>query len=156
MNDKLQGSMIALHGPPKIGKTQLVSHFPGPVQFIATEYSHKFITEDQRKRLVQLDMGTGWDTFTSWIDSKPDRANTVSLDTASGLYTLCMEFVGNREGWEYPPSNDHGKGWNAVKREMYKQLSKLTTLTQKMNATLVVIDHSKIETIETTTENVEK
>ena len=41
----LQGSVILLHGPAKIGKTQLSSSFPGPVQFLASEFGHNFIEE---------------------------------------------------------------------------------------------------------------
>ena len=88
----LQGDAIVLHGPPKIGKTQLASHFPGPVQFLATEPGHRYIPKVQRDRLVALKPGEGWDTFVGYVThnlaSQSPHPKTVVVDTISGLYDL--------------------------------------------------------------------
>lgn len=81
---------------------------------------------------------------------------TVVVDTISGLYDLCLKFVGQRERWDYPPANDHGKGWNAVKRQFLDGMARLTDWTNEIGATLILIDHSKQEILETTTERIEK
>lgn len=155
--DRLQGSMIVLHGPPKVGKSQLASRFPSPHCWIATEFGHKFIPQENKQELTQLLPDTGWDTFRQFVRThRPKKQKTYIVDTASGLYDLCMKWVGNKEGWEYPPANDHGKGWAAVKREFFDALSRLVAHTNSINATLIMIDHSKQETIETTTEKYDK
>lgn len=156
MKDRLQGSMIALHGPPKVGKTQLCSKFPGPVQWIATEFGHRYIPADQQKKLLQLEPDTGWETLRQWVATKPRGFKTLVVDTVSGLYTACMQWVCAKRNWEHPSDADHGKGWNAVRAEMYDMLSRLTALANRNKATFIFIDHSKEETIETSTEKFEK
>ena len=156
MTDRLTGTMIALHGPPKVGKTQLCSKFPGPVQFIATEIGHKFIPADQRDRLVLLDPDDGWATLKQWIKSKPKKFKTLVVDTISGLYDLCMQSVCAENNWSHPSDGAHGKGWDAVKRAFYDVVNRLAHLANKYSATFIVIDHTKTETIETSTENYEK
>lgn len=156
MADKLQGTMIALHGPPKVGKTQLCSKFPGPVQFLATELGHKFIPDDQKKRLVQLAPDTGWDTFKQWIASEPSGIKTIVVDTISGLYDRCMQSVCKENGWSHPSDGAHGKGWDAVKRAFMDGIDRLAYVANDNDATFIVIDHSKEETIETSIENYEK
>jgi hypothetical protein len=156
LRDKLQGSIIALHGPPKVGKTQLCSKFPGPVQFIASELGHKFIPQDQRKILLQLAPDTGWDTLSQWIASSPRGFKTLVVDTVSGLYDLCMENVCAKNGWSHPEDAPRGKGGDALKREFYRKMGRLVYVADINKATLIFIDHSKLETIETSTENYEK
>lgn len=152
MSSKLQGSMIVLHGPPKVGKTQLVSHFPSKVLWLATEYGHRYIPVDQQKDLIQLDRANGWDTFRQAVSKPlPKGFQTVVVDTASGLYNLCMDWTGKKNGFEHPSDQSHGKGWSAVRLEFQDQVSKLADMAQGANATLIFIDHSKEEEIETTT-----
>lgn len=154
--DRLQGSMIVLHGPPKVGKTQFASRFPSPIQWVATEFGHKYIPDEQKKNLLQLDPDKGWANLKALLKKELPKVKTVIIDTASGLYDCCMRFVCSENGWSHPSDPAHGKGWNAVKREMFYVLSLLVAQCQKMKATLLIIDHSKQETIETTTSNIEK
>jgi len=156
MKDRLQGSMIALHGPPKVGKTQFCSKFPGPVQWLATEFGHRYIPEDQRKKLVQMEPDTGWELLRDWVRSKPRGFKTLVIDTASGFYTACLQWVCAKNRWDHPSDGDHGKGWNAVRAEMYDMLSRLTSIANRSKATLIIIDHSKEEVIETSTEKYDK
>lgn len=156
MKDELQGSMIALHGPPKVGKTQLASKFPGPVQFLASEIGHRFLPMDQRKRLVQLKPDTGWNALKEWVTSKPRGLKTIVLDTVCGTYDLCMQHVCAENRWSHPSDGAHGKGWDAVKREFYDVMNRLAYVAFNNKATLIVIDHSKIDTVETSVETYEK
>jgi len=75
------------------------------------------------------------------------------MDVVVTAYELCMRFVCDKNGWNHPADAPHGKGWSAVRREFLQCMQKLTHITQKMGATLIAIDHSKEETIETSTGN---
>lgn len=158
MVDRLQGSTIVLHGPPKVGKTQLVAQFPGPVQWLATEYGHRYIPDDQQKNLVQLTNEDGWADFKKFIASKVKfkKMKTLAVDTVAELYYACMKWVCDKNNWEHPQDGAHGKGWNTVKREFMHGLTRLADLCAQNNITTIFIDHSKEETIETATSSVEK
>ena len=154
----LQGTMIVLHGPPKVGKTQLASHFPGPVQFIATEPGHRYLLPDQRKRLLRLppdDDGESWKKFKKFVSNKNGLISrkilTAVVDTGGGLFDLCFRYVCQKHGVEHPGDMSHGKGWDAVKREFYDGLNRLAWATNKLDATLILITHSKEIEIETRT-----
>ena len=160
MSDRLQGSMIALHGPPKVGKTQLAAHFPGPVQFLATEVGHKFIPEDQQKALIRLPPEVGWDVFRSYVRGDTGKGfkkpKTVVIDTISGLYQLCFDCVCKENNWSHAGDGAHGKGWAVIRREFVDALARLTHMCDEWNATLLVLDHTKTETIEVATSTYEK
>jgi hypothetical protein len=143
--------MIALHGPPKVGKSQLASRFPSPVQWLATEYGHRYIPLDQRKSLVQLKPGNGWDTLRQWIASNPSGFKTLVIDTVSGFYDLAQRFVCKKNKWEHPTDGAHGRGWDAVKTELFRRVSEIVDIAASNRATLIIIDHSKEDTIETAT-----
>jgi len=154
--NRLQGSLIVLHGPNKVGKTQLASHFPAPVCFIATEPGHKFIPAEQKKLLINLEPDTGWDTFLAALKDGLPKVSTLVVDTVAGLYDLCFQGTCKENNWGHPSDAPHGKGWNAIKLAFLDALNRLAWQANKMNATLILIDHSKEETIETATSNVEK
>jgi len=159
MNDPLQGSMIAIHGPPKIGKTQVASHFPGPVQFLATEFGHKFLPDDQKEHLIQLPPDTGWDVFRAVVKKEKKfgwKPKTIVIDTISGLYQLCFDWICRENRWSHPSDDGHGKGWAAIRREFADALNRLAHLAAGYGSTLVVLDHTKEELIETTTANIKK
>lgn len=67
-----------------------------------------------------------------------------------------MRAVCDKNNWRHASDGAHGKGWSEVKREFLDGLSRLTHITASLNATLVFIDHSKQETIETATATIEK
>lgn len=153
----LQGTMILLHGPPKVGKTQLASRFPGPVQFMATEPGHRFLPEDQRKKIIQLKPGEGWDKFRRFVKTKSGlrkrKPKTIVMDTIAGLYDLCFRYVCEKKKWEHPSDADFGKGWDAIKKEFYAGMNDFVWAGEELGATVILIDHSKEETLETATEN---
>ena len=155
--DHIQGSCIVLHGPPKIGKTTLCSKFPTPHCWLATERGHRYINEDSQAGVHALTAGhEGWSDFLSVVVSDKPKAKTYIVDTVSGLYSMCLEYVCDKNNWNHPSDGAHGKGWNSLRREFQNGLSHLVDLSSKHNATLILIDHTKTDTIETTTGNFEK
>lgn len=147
-SDRLQGSLIVLHGPPKIGKTQLASKFPGPVVFIATEPGHRYLPQEQQDSLIRIDPETGWQQFK---DIKKLDMKTLVIDTVAGLYSACMEYICKKNNWDHPEDAGHGKGWAAVKREFYFELTRVLMLAQKKKATVIMIAHTKTEEVTTAT-----
>ena len=156
----IKGTMITLHGPPKVGKTQFVSSMDEPVQFIATEYGHKFIPESQRKRVIQLTAGReGWDKFIRMLKERiiiRRKCGTVAVDTTGKLYERCMEWVCHKKNWEHPSDQPHGKGWHAVRLEFARALEKLADQCAEVDATLVFIDHTDVEEVSLTTKQFHK
>lgn len=151
------GQAILLHGPPKAGKTQLASHFPGKVQFIATEPGHRFLPEDQAKRKIDVDPVTGWPEFVKCIDKiEATRPKTIVIDTIAGLYSACLEWVCKENRWDHPTDAGHGKGWAAIRREFYKQLTRLSFISSKCGSIMIWIAHSRVEEIETLTSAYQK
>lgn len=147
----LQGEMILVHGPPGIGKTQLASKFPGPHKWFATEPGFKFIPPKQVKTVTSLaPESSAWETFKKKSTKTAlAKKKCVVVDTVGGLFDLCMEYVCKKNGWEHPSDGDHGKGWDALKREWRKGISKLIWAAHQANATLFMICHTKEEIIET-------
>lgn len=158
MKDLLQGSMIVLHGIPKVGKTQLASRFPSPILWIATEYGHRYIPEEQKKHILQLTPDEGWKTLSDFVSNHDGKKKykTVVIDTVANSYDMCMQFVCDANNWKHPSDGAHGKGWNAVKREFLRVYQRLVHIANSMGATFLVIDHSKEEAIETATESYSK
>lgn len=155
MTISLKGTMITLHGPPKVGKTQFVSSMDAPVQFIATEYGHRFVGDDQIKRIIQLTSGKdGWDKFLRMLKERiivKRKPATVAVDTTGKLYERCMEWVCAKKNWEHPADQPHGKGWHAVRIEFARALERLADQCAEVGATLVFVDHTEIEEVSLTT-----
>lgn len=152
MTIELQGSMILLHGPPKVGKTQLAASFPTPTKWIATEPGHKYIPLDQKEFYSYLTPGVkGWDEFKKDIIKELEstinfttKFHTIVIDTVRNLYQYCMDYVCAREKVKHPSDMPHGKGWNAVETEFRKVWSKFLHACAAHKATIIVIDHSEI------------
>lgn len=121
------------------------------MQWLATEYGHRYIPVEQRKSLVQLKPTNGWETVKQWCASSPTGFKTLVLDTVSGFYDLCSRYVCKKNRWNHPSDGAHGKGWDAVKTEMFRVVSDIVNIAAENRATFIVIDHSKEETIETST-----
>ena len=160
VRDRLQGSMIVVHGPPKVGKTQVVSRFPSPILWLATEIGHKYVPQEQQEDLIQLDLDDGWAQLTTWLQAnrtkKKLKFKTICVDTISALYDMCMKHVCAKNNWSHPSDGPHGKGWNALKTEFINGLGRLVHIAHQNKATLIFIDHSKQDLIETATANIEK
>ena len=152
---ELQGKVIFLHGPPKVGKTQIASSFPEPVQFLATEPGHDYIPEIQKKNLKVLPPGKdGWTVFKAYIQKgPPDKAKTIVIDTIGDLYDSCMDWICDKFEWEHPADAAHGKGWAALKREFSSGLASFVHQAKTVNgSTIIYIDHTKTEEIKVSDE----
>lgn len=149
----LTGQMIVLHGPPKVGKTQMVCSWPKPVFFFGTDRGHKWIHDDCTD--LQLRPGKkGWDQFKVHLLKlkalgRSKFPKTLCIDMATDLYYNCMEWVCSRDGIEHPSDGDHGKGWAAVRMEFSRRIFELASLCDRAKSTFFIIDHSKMETITT-------
>jgi len=160
MNDPYQGSVIILHGPPKVGKTLTAASFPGPALFIATEAGHKYIQYELKKSLVRLRLGkdtaihkgtiykfkNGWEKLMWLLEGdyiKRMKLKTLIVDSVGPLYQMCMDYVCESNGYEHPQDGGHGKGWSALGREFAKGLGLLVEEAEKINCTVLFIAHSK-------------
>jgi hypothetical protein len=160
MKDPYQGSVILVHGAPKVGKTQLACSFPSPNFLIATEAGHRYIPEEMKKTRMRLAVGesttkyrgqdyvfrNGWEKLLWILDEgfiAKRKAKTVTLDSIGPLYQMCMDYVCLKGGWEHPQDAGHGKGWATLGREFAKGLGRLTEQAEEIGATTLVIGHSK-------------
>ena len=118
--------MFLLYGPPKIGKSTMLSLFPN-VYFLPTEPG--FGSLNVRKTRIP-----NWATFTKFIkkmEKKPKFCKTVGIwcvDTADNLSKFCMQYVCGREGIAHPTDQEWGKGWEAYRDEFMHWILRLASL----------------------------
>lgn len=160
---------ILMHGPPKVGKTYVAAHFPGPVIFLATERGHRFVQERGNKvirlpyeeeaipkkwaRITQVKnrplrrkeyFCNGWEKMLFALENtiKPP-IGTFVVDTIGGLYQQCFDHVCRTRGIEHADDQPHGKGWAAVKREFLQGLQAIDYFAEKNKAVLILLAHSR-------------
>lgn len=140
----LQGVCILIHGPPKVGKTDLASSFPA-CQFIATEPGHRFIPEIQRKALVTVER---WEDFTP--NKINPKAKTVAIDTITGLYRICKAEICKRYKCKHPSEKGEYSRtiWDAINDAFYHGFLDFATACAKKDMTLLIIAHTKQEELE--------
>ena len=123
---RFQDNFIVLYGPPKIGKSKMLSKFPG-VYLLPTEPGFTFL--NIRKTRIP-----NWITFTSFIkklEKKPSLVKQVDcwgVDTADNLSKFCMQYVCGREGVTHPSDLEWGKGWEALYDEFSHWILRLSAL----------------------------
>lgn len=155
---ELQGTCIVMHGPPKAGKTQLASSFPGPVVFLATEDGHRFVPKDQRDLLCPLRGPRAWELFAGRLKSKAKgqtiyeyldeiKPKTVVIDTVSNLSELCASYICDKNKWATLNDGSYGSGWAEMKKEFALGIGSFLQWTEAHNATRIFIDHSRTEEI---------
>jgi hypothetical protein len=111
------------YGPVKVGKSKLISTFPGVV-FCQTEPGLRFISA--RKTLVN-----DWISFKLYVKLVEKKARLgklklVAIDTVDNLYRFCYEYVAEREGWSHPSEEGFGKGYDAIESEFRHWVTRLT------------------------------
>lgn len=147
----LQGSIILLHGPYKIGKTTLISSFP-EVCIIATEPGHKYVPSGVKERLTRLRPGAdGWEDFKALIEPhgyEMGNITTIAIDVIDGLYNSCYLWVCRENKWKAANTPGHGQGWEAIRMEFTAQMEKLTYVCEDNNITLIFVSHTKEEEVE--------
>ena len=144
--DKLQGSIILLHGPYKVGKTTLAASFPG-CQFIATEPGHKYLPDDVEVNMLNPD--NAWEEFTDWVGSSWDKnTKTVVIDIIDNLYRQCRKWYCKKENIRHPRDQPY-LGWDMLRDEFTNWVEKLFYKCAKKNITLIFVTHTKEEEVET-------
>ena len=127
-----------LYGEKKVGKTTLCSMMPDPL-FIMTEPGGKALRTFQAH-------ATRWGQIVKWTSDlqRETRFKTVIVDTVDRLYDLCFRHVCKERGVEYPPKNDFGQCWAAIKSEFEGQILKLLGL----NRGIIFISHARTNRVE--------
>lgn len=152
----LQGSIILLHGPPKGGKTQLASSFPGNT-FIATEPGHKYIPEPQKKRLISVNSLADLDKVKLKL-SRRKEGGTVTFDTIQGIYRTVKMGICNKHNCNHPSERgDFGKTiWDIIGDYFAKWIDEVIMDLHGKNTTVILIDHTKERDVDTATGTVTK
>lgn len=133
--------IIQIQGPPKIGKTEFVA--ANPKTFF-------FNIEDGLKQLSVFSEPEDDPPMKSWgqfleicrmlQEIKDPPFNDIAVDGINRLVGLCMTHVGGKYDFIHPTDLGWGKGWDLVRTEFIRAISKLTTLPFG----LWLIGHTKI------------
>jgi len=133
---------VLVHGPAKIGKSDMCSHAEKAI-FLATEAGLNAL------EVYQVPITT-WSEFLAAcgeIREGKHEFKTVVVDTLDNLFLMCMEHVCARLKIEHPADLGYGKGFSLVNGEFYRALNKLSLLPYG----LFLISHSQQKEIETRT-----
>lgn len=144
---KLEEQIILLYGPPKIGKSTLASQFDNPL-FLATEAGLNNL------EVYQVPIPT-WDTFLNAckeIATGKHNFRTIIIDTIDNLFRACSEAVRKKNNIQHESDLEWGKGWQLVKDEFVRALTKLSLLSYG----LVMISHADNIEIKTRTAKINK
>jgi hypothetical protein len=141
---KLNELVWVFHGPPGIGKSTLAAGFTkgdaSPL-FLYTS-SVKYI--DAYKLPID-----SWRTFKAVVKrlaaSRPDKYSVIVVDIVDLLYTHCRQEMCEHLNIEHESELDHGKGWDAVKKDFARWIAKLCTL----GYGVVFVTHSEWREIQT-------
>jgi len=142
--------MIFLYGREGIGKTKTVSQFPNCL-FLCTEPGAKGI------RVMSFNHEHGG--CSDWrivrkavelIELNPDLYDWVCIDTADRAYDMCLDYVCEEWGIDYPGATssgqeDYGKSWRAVKQEFLDVIHRVS----RLGIGIVFISHGKEEETKT-------
>lgn len=108
-----------IFGRKKIGKTNLSAQFPKTFHMM-TEPGGKALRIHQRPI-------RNWTDFTGYVKllDKDKTFRTQVVDTADILFKYCQDAVCRRLGIDHPSDEDWGKGWNAVRDEFTRWITRL-------------------------------
>lgn len=121
---------LLLYGREKIGKTTALASFPGAI-FFSTEPGSKGL------EIFDYNHENGgvkdWEVFRAGVRAliaNPSKFKTVIIDTVDRAYDMCLDWVCEHKGIEYPGTDasgkeDFGKSWRAVKQEFVEQIHAL-------------------------------
>ena len=131
-----------LYGPPKIGKSTLLSKFASPI-FATTEPGHRHLRIYNRPIV-------DWTDFKAFnnIELKSREAarfKTVGVDTIPLLYDKCSDFICKKKGWNHPSDLDFGKGYAVVNNEFKREMQVLCS----HGKGVVFIAHQKLVEVKT-------
>lgn len=129
---RFQDHLIICYGPPKIGKSTLLSLFPG-AYFLATEPGYKALNV-RKTDLTGKDGVSMWSNFRDVVASaraNPRDVESVSMwviDTVTNLSKACMDWTCDQAGVTHPSDQEWGKGWAAFADEFMQQILSLASL----------------------------
>ncbi len=118
---RLEDYSILLYGQPKIGKSTFCSQFDEPL-FLATEAGLNAL------EVYQVAIPT-WEKFLeacAAIAKGDHQFKTIVIDTVDNLWKSCSEYVRKRHNIHHESDLEWGKGWELVKDEFSRALTKLS------------------------------
>lgn len=127
---------MLVYGPPKIGKTTLLSGFPH-VLILATEKGYLAC----QVHVVDIKTWEGFKATVKEILKGKHEFKTIGIDTTDILWKLCVEHVCGDLGIDHMSDEDWGKGYDAVATEFERELNKL--FMSKYG--LILVSHTKIQ-----------
>ena len=131
-----------IYGAPKVGKSTLASQFEKPL-FLATEAGLNALETYN----VEID---SWDKFLqvcAELTAGKHDFKTIVIDTIDNLFTMCSNYICEKNKIQHESELDDGKGWKLVKDEFTRVMIKLSL--QPFG--LVIISHAVAEDIKTRT-----
>lgn len=139
VTDPSKVTMI-LYGPPKHGKSTIVSSFRN-VLFAACEEGLNHI------RTKKVGIGR-WEDVIELADlliNEKHDFQTICFDTGSALFSYCEDYTCRQLGIDHPSDEEWGKGWKALKNNFQKQIMRLAVPDKNGHARfgLVFTGHDK-------------
>jgi len=133
-------STMLLYGPPKHGKSTIVSSFPG-VLFAAAEEGLNHI----KCRKVGIGKWEDFEELAELLITDKHDYRTLAIDTASALFAMCEEYTCKKLGIDHPSDENWGKGWKALRGNFHNPIRKLAVPMKsgKTRIGLVFVGHDK-------------
>lgn len=130
-SDRFDDYSVLLYGREKIGKTITASTFPD-LLFLATEPGHKGL----RVKAVTIET---WGDIRSVLkllkkdNERKYKYKWICFDTVDRAYEICLDWVCEKRGIEYPGETadgkeDFGKSWKAVRKEFLSVIHEFNRL----------------------------
>ena len=114
------------YGPPKIGKTTLLSKFED-VYFLVTEPGYKFLK-------IRKSKINSWEDFIAFVrktEKSKKFVKTVNMwcvDPMDKLSKYCMTYVCEKRKIDHPSDQEWGKGWEAFRDEFTEWILRLCAI----------------------------
>jgi hypothetical protein len=130
------------YGPPKIGKSTLISKFDG-VYWLCTEPGYKHLKI--RKSKINC-----WEDYVAFVRKAEKSAKFVKtvqmwcIDPIDKLSKYCMSYVCNKRKIDHPADQKWGKGWEAFGDEFTEWILRLCAI----GPGVAVISHIKERDVE--------
>lgn len=134
--DDLGAYSFLIYGQKKIGKSTLASLFPDALFFM-------FEAGAKALRIKRVDINLWEDAlgYLSALEKAPVKPKTIIIDTGFESNQKAMKFICQKEGIDYPRTDNFGKDWDAIKRELRDFHDRILAL----GTGLVVLCHETVK-----------